>query len=370
MSADPHDAQLRQQLRAEVRAALAALSPWQHVLRTTAPDRRLWRVLATEMGLADLALPERLGGAGASLRESAVVLEELGRTVAAVPYLTGAVVAGQTLLAAGADELLAQQADTGRYAVLAVPIDMPPGAAAGSGVQVQPSAAGGLLSGRVPAVADAAEADLLLVAAADALWLVTADAPGLTRTALVCLDQTRPLADLVFSGTPAQRLATGAAATVAVQRGLLAGAALLSAEQVGLAQWCLETTVEHLRTRHQFGRPLGSYQALRHRLADLWVEITQARAVSAYAVGAMADADPQSEPGRELRLAAALAQAYCAPVAVQAAQECVQLHGGLGFTWEHPAHLYLKRARTDAVAFGTADRHRATVADLADLAPA
>ena len=370
MSLDPGDPQLREQLRAELRAALTELSPWQHVLGTAAPDRRLWRVLAGEMGLAELALPERLGGAGASLRESAVVVEELGRAVAAVPYLTGAVVAGQTLLAAGADALLAREADTGRYAVLAVPIDTSPGVVAGSGVTAEPTAAGGLLSGTVPAVADAADADLLLVPAGDALWLVAADAPGLTRTAQVCLDQTRPLADLVFSATPAQRLATGAAATVAVRRGLLAGAVLLSAEQVGLAQWCLETTVEHLRTRHQFGRPLGSYQALRHRLADLWVEVTQARAVSAYAVAALADADPQVEADDELRLAAALAQAYCAPVAVQAAQECVQLHGGLGFTWEHPAHLYLKRARTDAVAFGTADRHRATVAALADLPPA
>src|SRR5206468_2436749 len=144
---------------------------------------------------------------------------------------------------------------------------------------------------------------------------------------------------------------------------LLAGAVLLAGEQVGVAQWCLDTTVEHLKTRYQFGRPVGSFQGLKHRLADLWVALTQARAVARYAAGCLASGDPDAP------VAAALAQAHCGPVAVRAAEECVQMHGGIGFTWEHPAHLYLKRAKADAIALGTAERHRAALAALVDLPP-
>lgn len=128
-----------------------------------------------------------------------------------------------------------------------------------------------------------------------------------------------------------------------------------------MAQWCLDSTLDYVRTRHQFGRPVGSFQALRHRLADLWVELAQARAVARYAAGCLAAGDPDAP------VATALAQAFCGPAAVHAAEECVQLHGGIGFTWEHPAHLYLKRAKSSAIGFGTADRHRSTLASLADL---
>jgi alkylation response protein AidB-like acyl-CoA dehydrogenase len=140
-----------------------------------------------------------------------------------------------------------------------------------------------------------------------------------------------------------------------------AGAALLACEQLGIAARCLEMTVEYVKTRHQFGRPVGSYQGLKHRLADLWVGVTQARAVARYAAGCLA-ADDADTP-----VAVAVAQAHCGPVAVRAAEECVQMHGGIGFTWEHPAHLYLKRAKADSVALGTAARHRADLASLVNL---
>jgi len=169
------------------------------------------------------------------------------------------------------------------------------------------------------------------------------------------LDLTRRLADVTFAGAPG-RLVAGA-----VGPALTAGAVLLASEQLGVAQWCLDTTVEHLKTRYQFGRPVGSFQALKHRLADLWVQVTQARAVARYAAGCLADSDP------DLPVAVALAQAHCAPVAVRAAEECVQLHGGIGFTWEYPAHLYLKRAKADAIGLGTPERHRAALAALIDL---
>jgi alkylation response protein AidB-like acyl-CoA dehydrogenase len=150
---------------------------------------------------------------------------------------------------------------------------------------------------------------------------------------------------------------------------LLAGAGLLASEQVGLAQWCLDSTVEYLRTRVQFGRKVGSFQALKHRMADVWVSVTQARAVARYAAGLLAAWEPGRTELDEVRIAVALASAHCSEVAVRAAEECVQLHGGIGFTWEHPAHLYLKRAKADALAFGSADLHRARLAELVDLRP-
>ncbi|MFB9542776.1 acyl-CoA dehydrogenase family protein, partial [Micromonospora sagamiensis] len=240
---------------------------------------------------------------------------------------------------------------------LAVPFATPPGACPATVT----AADGPVLSGAVAGVADALPADLLLVPDGDGLYAVDARGPGVRMTPVISLDATRPLADIVLAAAPARRIAVGAAATGAVTDALTAGAALLASEQVGVAQGCLDLAVGHVRTRHQFGRPVGSFQAVKHRLADVWVEVTQARAVARHAADCLAVGDPDTA------LAASLAQAYCATVAVTAAEVCVQLHGGIGFTWEHPAHLYLKRARSSAVAFGTADRHRAALARLADL---
>ena len=152
----------------------------------------------------------------------------------------------------------------------------------------------------------------------------------------------------------------------AVRAALLAGAALLASEQLGLAERCLDDTIAYVKTRYQFGRQVGSYQGLKHRLADLWTSITQARAVARHAAACLAAGDT----GDEMEIAVAVAQAHCSAVAVKAAEECVQMHGGIGFTWEHPAHLFLKRAKADAIALGTADRHRAALAELVDLPPA
>jgi alkylation response protein AidB-like acyl-CoA dehydrogenase len=222
------------------------------------------------------------------------------------------------------------------------------------------TAEGDRLTGAVSSVADALAADVVLVPTGDGLYAVDAAGPGVKRAPVVSLDLTRRLCDLTLRDAPARLLASGAAAA-AVDAGLTAGAGLLASEQVGLAQWCLESTVEYVKVRHQFGRPVGSFQALKHRLADMWVNLTQARAVARYAAACLADRDPDTP------VAVALAQAHCAPIAVSAAEECVQMHGGLGFTWEHPAHLYLKRAKADAIAFGSADRHRAALASLLDL---
>ncbi|WP_326558054.1 acyl-CoA dehydrogenase family protein [Micromonospora sp. NBC_01796] len=345
-------------LRESVRALLRAHSPWSAVLARVdgveSYDPGLWRRLGTDLGLAGLAVPEALGGAGAGFREVAVVLEELGRAVAPVPYL-GHAVAVRALLTCVETDLLGEVATGERIAVLAVPFATPPG-------PPEPTVVGGGdLTGTIVGVADALPADLLLVPATDGLYLVEADGPGVSRVPVVSLDATRQLCDIVLDGAPGRRIAAGHAAVGAVTDALTAGAALLAAEQVGVAQWCLDTTVEYVKQRHQFGRPVGSFQAVKHRLADVWVSVTEARAVARYAADCLAN-DSVDTP-----VAAALAQAYCGDVAVTAAQECVQLHGGIGFTWEHPAHLYLKRAKSAAIGFGTADRHRAKLAILADL---
>ena len=343
-------------LRASVRDLLAQRSPVSKVLTAGPFDQALWRTLAAEMGLAGMAVPERFGGGGASLREAAVVLEELGRGLAPVPFLSSAVVATTALLSAGEADLLAKLAAGESVAVLAVPLSTAPGAAS-AGVTVD----NGRLSGTVTNVADALAADVLLVLAGDGLYAVDATAEGVTRTPVVSFDLTRPLADVALAGVDGRLVAHGPAASDAVSAALTAGAALLASEQLGVAEWCLETTVAYVKIRHQFGRPVGSFQAVKHRLADIWVELTQARAVARYAADCAATGDA------DLPVAAALAQAFVAPVAVKAAEEAVQLHGGIGFTWEHPAHLFLKRAKSSAVAFGNADRHRQALADLVDL---
>ncbi|HEY8474483.1 MAG TPA: acyl-CoA dehydrogenase family protein [Natronosporangium sp.] len=347
------------ELRDVVRSMLAEQSPPAQVLARCedgAPfDQKLWRILATEMELAGLAIPEQYGGTGAGWSTVSVVLTELGRSVAPVPYLGSAVVATAALLEVGDAELLANLAGGSVIAALVVPFATPPGAAGPEPVRVD----GDRLTGEVAGVADALAADVLLVPTAAGLYEVPATADGVTRRPVASLDLTRPLCDLEFDRAPGRLLAAGPAGARAVHAALATGAALLGSEQLGVAEWCLESTVDYAKTRYQFGRPVGSFQAVKHRLADVWVAVSQARAVAEHAATSVGT--------EEQPVATALAQAFCGPVAVRAAQECVQLHGGIGFTWEHPAHLYLKRAKSDAIGFGTADRHRLALAELVDL---
>ncbi|MFD7101249.1 acyl-CoA dehydrogenase family protein [Streptomyces celluloflavus] len=359
-------------LRAAVRALLADRADPATVLAglesDTPYDTGLWRALATDIGAAGLLVPEALGGQGASAREAAVVLEELGRAVTPVPYLTSAVLAVTALLgcdpAAGEPAgLLAALAAGRTVGVLAVPLPTAPDGASFEGVR---AAADGTLTGRVTSVADAAAAGLLLVPAqgpgGPALYAVEAASDGVRTDTVTPLDLTRPLAHITFDGAPGRLLATGDRARTAVAHALLTGAGLLASEQLGVAEWCLAETVRHTAQRTQFGRPVGSFQALKHRMAALWLEVASARAAARGAADALATGDPDAP------VAVAVAQAYCAPVAVHAAEECVQLHGGIGMTWEHPAHLFLKRAKTDEIALGTPGRHREALAGLVDLA--
>ena len=393
-------------------------------------DADLWRTIAADIGLAGLLIPEALGGAGASYRELAAAAETFGAALAPVPYLGSAAVATAVLLSAArssaaspaapaaspsrtasvapgaaafgaqaagtgtaaanrvapispAADLLRRMADGGVTAALAVEFAARPGLTGGTEghppasqqsapfpAAVRVAGPGGLaagtirLRGTIPAVADALPADVLLVPAEgvpNAVYLVEATAPGVHRTPVVSLDMTRQLCDISLDDAPARQIAVAAAAEAAVDAGLTAGAAVLAAEQLGLAQRCLDMTVGYLKERHQFARPIGSFQALKHRLADLWTMITLARAASRYAAACLADGDPDAP------VAVALAKSACCEAAVTAAQECVQLHGGIGFTWEHPAHLYLKRAKAASVGFGTPGAHLAALAGLVNL---
>ncbi len=366
------------ELRDSVRSLLAARAKPEDVLpradgsNDTGPgaDTALWHALAADLGCASLLVPEDDDGAGASFREAATVAEELGRSVAPVPYLGSAIVATLVLESAGDHRHLPELARGDVTAALAAGFETAPGAAYPLTTRVSGSRAGDgrggtvRLRGQVRGVADALDADLLIVPAdgvPHGLYVVGTGAGGVRRTPVTSLDMTRPLCDLEFDDAEARPIASGPAAGDAFQLGLIAGAAGLAAEQLGVAEKCLEMTVAYVKERRQFARPVGSFQALKHRLADLWVAITQARAAARYAAACLAEGDDDTP------VAVALAKAQCGDVAVHAAEECVQMHGGIGFTWEHPAHLYLKRAKADSIGFGTSSQHRATLATLVNL---
>ncbi|WP_330341416.1 acyl-CoA dehydrogenase family protein [Streptomyces sp. NBC_00557] len=342
-------------LRAAVRDLLmdhcSAADVLARIESDTPHDLALWKSLTEGMGLAGLLVPEEQGGQGASAREVAVVLEELGRAVAPVPYLTSAVVATEALLACGDDELLGQLAAGRTIGALAVGLHTAPGAAVRT-VRLED----GALHGELTGIADAAVADVLLVPADDGgLYAVAANA--VTVVPQTSLDLTRPLATLRLEGAPGRRVGD---AEPAVRRALRAAAGLLASEQLGVADWALTETVRYLKERKQFNRPVGGFQALKHRLAQLWLEVVSLRAAARAAADALAT-------GEDTDVSVAVAQAYAAPVAVHAAEEALQLHGGIGMTWEHPIHLYLKRAKADSIAHGTAGAHREALAALVDL---
>ncbi|MEV4918322.1 acyl-CoA dehydrogenase family protein [Streptomyces tirandamycinicus] len=342
-------------LRAAVRSLVTGRSDHTAVLSRaesgTPYDDGLWQSLAAGIGAAGLLVPEELGGQGAGHREAAVVLEELGRAVTPAPYLTGSVIATETLLALGeadgeATGLLKELAGGRTVAVLALPLSASAGAVLPTG-------------STVTGVADAAAADVLLVLRADGLYAVRRDEA--TVEPLTPLDLTRPLAAVTTADGSGTRIADADRARAAVRRGLLAGAGLLASEQLGVAEWCLEETVRYTRDRYQFNRPVGSFQALKHRMAQLWLDVAGARAAARNAADALATGSA------EVPLAVSVAQAHCSRVAVRAAEECVQLHAGIGMTWEHPAHLYLKRAKADEIALGTPGRHKEVLAELVSL---
>jgi len=352
-------------LRESIHDLLTARCTPQMVVATYDGDRDLalglWRSLSLDLGLAGLLVPEDRRGAGATAREAAVVVEELGLFVAPVPVLTSAVVATTALLHGDDDETLGQLAAGERTATLVAPFS----ASAASFRPTVRAEDDGTLQGRVTSVVGALEADVLLVPvftdAGVELHQVAASEAGVGVEPVVSLDMTRQLADIALVGVHSTQVAGADSGDAAVRHALELGAALLASEQLGVAQWCLDHTVSYLLDRRQFGRPVGGFQAIKHRLADLYVMVESARAAARYA------AETAAADDLDRRVAASVAQAYCSEVAVKAAEECVQLHGSIGMTWEHPAHLCLKRAKADQIAFGTARAHRARLGELVDL---
>jgi alkylation response protein AidB-like acyl-CoA dehydrogenase len=361
------------ELRRTVRSFCAAESPESEIRRVmeTAEgfDRRVWARLAAELGLTGLAVPAEYGGAGYGPVELGVVFEELGRALACVPYFGTAGLAVPALLASGDraahKEYLPAIAAGEMIATLAVPEDSGSWDPGEVTLEASRSGQGWVLTGVKSFVPDGTAADLILVAARTragvSLFAVPAGAPGLDREPLPVLDQTRRQARLTFRAAQARLVGEDGAGLAVLRRVLDEAAAALAAEQAGGAQHVLDMAVGYAKTRYQFGRPIGSFQAIKHRCADLLADVESARSVAYHAGWAAAD-----DPG-ELPLAAALAQSYCSEVFVRAAAECVQIHGGIGFTWEHPAHLYLKRAMTDRALLGGPGTQRQRLADLAGL---
>ncbi len=354
---------VEEDLRASVRDLLTDKAGAEALLarvETAEPyDLKLWRTLADEVGVAGLAVPEELGGHGASAREVAVVAEELGRSVAPVPFLGSVVLATTALVHVGARDFVGRLAAGQAIGALAVPLSTAPGAGFPSSVTASPE---GTLTGRVGTVADASVADLLVVPAAgpDGPALYVVEAAAATVSPLVSFDLTRRVADVELAQAPATLVASGPEAASALENALLFGAGILASEQTGVAEWALTETVRYLKGRYQFGRPVGGFQSLKHRLANLYTDLVLARAAARNAADALAT-------GTDVPIAVAVAQARNAPIAVHATEEAIQLHGGIGMTWEHPAHLYLKRAKADEIALGTPGRHRARLAELVDL---
>jgi len=352
-----------EELRAVVRAFLEDVSPESAVRAVMETDTgfapAVWARASNELGLAGLMIPEEYGGAGFGFVEMSVVLEEAGRALLPAPLLSSAVLTVTALLAS--DDADAQQ-------------EYLPGLASGEirGAVALPrdadsvTATDGRLSGTAGFVIDGHSADLLIVATTDpagpSLWAVEASANGLTRTSLSTLDQTRKLATLTFDGTPARLLGSLGGAAGPLERVHAIAAVALACEQVGGAQRILDVTVDYVRSRNQFGRAIGSFQAVKHRCADMLVDVESARSVALYAAHVATQGS-----AADLQEAAAMAKAFCSDAYVACAEAAIQLHGGIGFTWEYIAHLHLKRAKSGQLLFGDPVHHRQVLAGILGL---
>lgn len=327
-------------------------------LARTKPGQDVWAALL-DMGLTEIAFPEEFGGAGFTSKDTAVVMTEIGRSLGAAPYFSSVVLAGLTLLHAGSH--------AGRSAYLPAIADGSTRAALvaaypfhESSVTADPATDDTvLLNGTQDTVVDGADADLLLVVAAgpDGLELAVIDAndAGVTRTRRETLDPTRGLDRVEFDGASARRV-SGDDVLAGLRTASAAAITALAAEQVGAARACLEMSVEYAKTRKQFGRAIGSFQAIKHRLTDVLVAVELAEAAVLDAAGA------DGRSAAEFAVAAATARVLASKAAMFAAEESIQIHGGIGFTWEHPLHLYFRRAKTSELLLGDTTVHADTVA--------
>jgi alkylation response protein AidB-like acyl-CoA dehydrogenase len=358
----------QQELRAVLRRFFDDKSPEAEVRRLMDTedgyDKAVWSQMAEQLGLQGLTIPEEFGGSGYTYVELVVVFEEMGRCLLCAPYFSGVALAANALLSSGDKgaqrDYLPGIADGSKIATLAL------AEASGrwdeQGVTLPASRVGSdwQLSGEKLYVLDGHSADVVLVAARTAagvsLFAVEAGAPGFSAIALPTMDQTRKQARLTFKDTPARLLGADGEAWPAISKTLDLAVVALAAEQVGGAQRVLEMAVAYAKERVQFGRAIGSFQAIKHKCADMLLAVESAKS-TAYHAGWAAAHDND-----ELSMAASLAKSYCSEAYLRAAAENIQIHGGIGFTWEHPAHLYLKRAKSSELLFGDPTYHRELLA--------
>ncbi|MFN8545745.1 MAG: acyl-CoA dehydrogenase family protein [Candidatus Binatia bacterium] len=367
-------------LRNAARDFLTKECPMTFVRQMMEDDRGFtdgfWRTMA-ELGWMGLILPEAHGGSGLSIVDLVVVLEEMGRVVMPGPFFSSAVVGGVALLEGGSvaqqQELLPKLAAGTARLTLAQLEASGRWDAAGVQLEARPSAGGFALSGTKLFVPDAHTADVLIVAGrapgsvgADgvSLFLVDARAKGVTTTLLKTMDQTRKLCEVKLDGVTvgADRvLGAPGQGWKLLDRVSDRGKVGLCAEMCGGAQRVLEMSVDYAKVREQFGKPIGSFQAIQHKCANMLVEVESSKSVTYYAAWAVANDVPEAP------LAAAMAKSYCSDAYRHAAGEGIQIHGGIGFTWEHDMHLFFKRAKSSEVTFGDATWNRELVAELIGL---
>jgi alkylation response protein AidB-like acyl-CoA dehydrogenase len=360
----------QEELRHFLRRFLADKSPAAEVRRLMETgegyDPQVWKQMADQLGLQGLAIPEEFGGAGSTPVELGIAFEEMGRVLFCAPFFSTVGLAAQALLAAGDDQakqaylpriaagsLLATVAVTeedGRWDLAAVRTSAAPGSGSFR------------LDGTKMFVVDGHIAELLLVVARTdsglGLFAVDADAGGVVRTPLQTLDMTRKLARLELTRAPARLVSGPGDATAALSQALDLALVALTAEQVGGAQRCLDMAVDYAKIRMQFGRPIGSFQAVKHKCAEMLLEVESAKSAAYHAAGSAA------ETPDELGVAAAIAKAYCSEAYFRVAAETIQVHGGIGFTWEHDAHLYFRRAKSTQLLLGDEHYHRERFASL------
>lgn len=308
-------------------------------------DRALWNDFCQELGLSGIGIPESAGGAGLGMVELAIIAEAAGAQVAALPMLGSLAQAAQAIAAGGSD---AQRADH-------LPSLIAGDRIAGYCHDAAMRASGDRLTGGSRFVTHGASADIFVVTDTRQVWIVRADAPGVTVTAQTSMDQTRPLAHVALNDAQGERLPDPAAALGAAHR---AAFMMAAAEALGGAQACLDRTVAYARERVQFGRPIGSFQAYKHRLADMMIEIEQARSAVYWAACAV------DEGSDEAAMALHAAKSFAADTFFRCAGDMIQLHGGIGFTWEHDAHLFFKRARSLQTMLGNGNWHREKIATM------
>jgi alkylation response protein AidB-like acyl-CoA dehydrogenase len=362
----------QQTLKNTVRKFLAAECPMSEVRKlmetATALDQALWRKIA-EQGWNGMILAEEQGGFGMGMVEMAAALEEMGRALLPGPFFSTVLMAGPLLEGAsneGAKQKYLSAISSGEAkATVALLEDAASWSPDSIRMQATSSGSNYRLDGRKLFVLDAATSDFLICVARLngelALFLVSAKAPGLRITDLPAMDSTRKLYEVAFDGVSVPRenlVAEGKPARAALDRMLNVATVGLVAEMTGGMQRLLDMTVEYAKTRKQFGRPIGQFQAVQHMCADMLVYTESSRSAAYYAAWAIQEGVPEAS------LAVSVAKAYASDAYREVGNRAIQVHGGMGFTWENDAHLFYRRAKASELAFGDATYHRERIAKL------